>query len=86
MSHAATRAARLEDLPGLALSVSVGWLNGPWPGADVATLLQVCDRAMLLAKSEGRDRAIGVVHSQPPPQIIPEDLHSIPGSALLRTR
>ena len=71
----------------LSLSVSAGWLAAPWPGADLATLLQIADRAMLLAKREGRDRAIGVRHDRPlqlAAGLIPDDLSEVPGVVLRR--
>lgn len=42
------------------VSVSVGWACGPWPGADARQLLALADRALLLAKAQGRDRGYGV--------------------------
>jgi diguanylate cyclase (GGDEF)-like protein len=85
---AATRRIVLEGAD-LSLSVSAGWLAAPWPGADLATLLQIADRAMLLAKREGRDRAIGVRHDRPLQLAaghIPEDLADVPGVVLRRER
>ena len=85
---AATRAIVLDGT-GLRLSVSAGWLTAPWPGADLATLLQIADRAMLLAKREGRDRAIGVRHDRPlelAAGVIPDDLADLPGVVLRRER
>ena len=94
-SHAATlvqrglasiRRARIEGVDALRVSVSVGWLVAPWRDADIATLLQIADRAMLMAKREGRDRAIGVHHETPLRLVegIPQDLADVPGIALLR--
>jgi len=82
----ATRSAQVEAIGDLNLSVSVGWLTTPWPDADIATLLQIADRAMLLAKREGRNRAIGVHHETPlrVDRGIPPDLADVPGIALLR--
>ena len=60
---------------------------GPWRDAEVSTLLQIADRAMLLAKREGRDRAIGVHHESPlrlDSGVIPEDLTMVPGVVLRR--
>ena len=84
---AATRDTRVDALPTLQLSVSVGWVAGPWRDAEVSTLLQIADRAMLLAKREGRDRAIGVHHESPlrlDSGVIPEDLTMVPGVVLRR--
>ena len=82
----ATRRAQVEAIGDLSLSVSVGWLTTPWPNADITTLLQIADRAMLLAKREGRNRAIGVHHETPLrlDRGIPPDLADVPGIALLR--
>ncbi len=84
---AATRAATVDTLPSLRLSVSVGWLNGPWPGADVAALLRICDRAMLQAKAAGRDRAVGVIHREALSDAhgVTDNLEALPGVELLRT-
>ena len=84
----ATRAARLDATSPLRVSVSVGSVTGPWPGADVPTLLQIADRAMLMAKREGRDRALGVRHEgnlNLTGGVIPEDLSLIGGVILQRT-
>lgn len=59
---AAVRAAKVQGRDGpLALSVSAGWVCGPWPGAELGWLLQLADRAMLQAKRDGRDRGYGMV-------------------------
>ena len=86
---AATRAITIASAPSLRLSVSVGWLVGPWPGADVPTLLQIADRAMLMAKREGRDRAISVRHEGSlnlTGGMIPDDLSEVAGVILQRMR
>ena len=85
----ATRRSRVDAIDDLHLAVSVGWLTAPWPNADIATLLQIADRAMLLAKREGRDRAIGVHHETPLRLAgggIPEDLSEMAGVILKRSR
>lgn len=84
---AATRAARLDTHPELKLSVSVGWVCVPWPDAELASLLQIADRAMLQAKREGRDRAIAVQHSGPlrlSGNVIPAELSELAGVLLRR--
>lgn len=59
---AAVRAAVLPTLgPTPRLTVSAGWVCGPWSGAEVAWLLRLVDQAMLQAKRDGRDRAYGVL-------------------------
>lgn len=59
---AAVRAAKVQGRNGpLALSVSAGWVCGPWPGAELGWLLQLADRVMLQAKRDGRDRGYGMV-------------------------
>jgi diguanylate cyclase (GGDEF)-like protein len=86
---AATRASTIDALPGLRLTVSVGSVSAPWPGADVPTLLQVADRAMLMAKREGRDRAIAVQHDgalKLTGDVIPEELSELRGVVLRRSR
>ncbi|HWT15751.1 MAG TPA: GGDEF domain-containing protein, partial [Patescibacteria group bacterium] len=83
----ATRHIRIDGVDDLRLSVSVGWLAAPWQDADIATLLQIADRAMLMAKREGRDRAIGVHHETPlrlASGPLPEDLSAVPGVVLRR--
>lgn len=47
------------DIP-VPLTVSVGWACGPWPDADHYQLLALADRALLHAKSQGRDRGYGL--------------------------
>ncbi len=84
----ATRAITITDIDALKLSVSVGWLIGPWRGADVPLLLQACDRAMMLAKREGRDRAIGVTPLQPlaAGESMPDDLTTLASVKLVRSQ
>ncbi len=85
---AATRRMRLASHPDLSMAVSIGAVTGPWTGADIPTLLQIADRAMLMAKREGRDRAISVRHVgelQLGSGVIPEDLADVAGVILRRT-
>lgn len=58
----ATRAQAIPVTAGppLRISVSVGWVCGPWPEADPTHLLALADRALLQAKAMGRDRGYGV--------------------------
>jgi len=59
---AAIRSAKVPGRDGpLALSVSAGWVCGPWPGAALGWLLQLADRALLQAKRDGRDRGYGAI-------------------------
>ncbi|MGQ0801719.1 MAG: diguanylate cyclase [Pseudomarimonas sp.] len=59
---AATRAKSITTTTGseLRVSVSAGWACGPWPNADSTQLLALADRALLHAKSQGRDRGYGL--------------------------
>lgn len=85
---AAVREARVTANPALRLSVSVGWVGAPWPDAELTSLLQIADRAMLQAKREGRDRAIAVQHSGPlrlSGSVIPAELTELVGVRLLRS-
>lgn len=85
---AATRRMRLATHPDLTMTVSIGAVTGPWTGADIPTLLQIADRAMLMAKREGRDRAISVRHEgelRLSGGVIPEDLADVAGVILRRT-
>jgi len=59
---AATRQQSITTTTGgeLRVSVSAGWACGPWPNRDPTQLLALADRALLHAKSQGRDRGYGV--------------------------
>jgi len=84
---AAVRSQRVAGRDGpLSLSVSAGFVCGPWPGADIETLLRLADHALLAATRNGRARAYGIAPGSPPaalPEPFPAALAEIPGARWL---
>ena len=84
---AAVRSQRVTGRDGpISLSVSAGFVCGPWPSADIETLLRLADHALLEAKRDGRDRAYGLIPTSPAvalPAAFPPGLAELPGTRLL---
>lgn len=84
---AAVRGQRVAGRDGsLTLSVSGGFICGPWPGADIEALLRLADHALLAAKRDGRDRAYGLCPGSAPatlPERLPPTPAEMPGAQWL---